>query len=58
MRKFILAAVAFALSAPAFAADMAVKAPPIVGYPFAASAIIVRVGCLSPVDGKAFPPNT
>ena len=44
MRKFILAAVAFALSAPAFAADMAVKAPPIVGYPFAASGFYWGVG--------------
>jgi hypothetical protein len=32
--------------------------PNIRSHPRAASAINVNVGCLSPVDGNAFPPNT
>jgi hypothetical protein len=46
MRKFILAAIASALFAvPAFAADMALKAaPPVPGYPYAASGFYFGVG--------------
>ena len=46
MRKLLLGAVALiALAVPAFAADMALKNPPVVpGYPFAASGIYWGVG--------------
>lgn len=45
MRKLFLITTALsALALPAFAADMPVKAPPVVGYPFAASGIYWGVG--------------
>ena len=54
MRKSILmAAVALAaLSAPAFAADLALKAPPppIAGYPYAASGFYYGVGASASAD--------